>query len=225
MLAGSEGPGGIPFDNPWLAHSLGVVALAFIIFAGGLDTNGSPPPGHLARARLSTLGVLAHGCRRLVRDVRAQVPWLEGLLLGAIVSSTDAAAVFAVLRSRSVSLKGELRPLLELESGSNDPMAVFLTVGFIGLVTGTTGRSLAMFPLFSSRWALGALLGYALRQGHCLPDQPDQARVRRAVPGPDRRAGPARLRAHRRCCQGNGFLAVYIAGLVMGNSTSSRNDT
>jgi cell volume regulation protein A len=108
MLAGSDGPGGIHFDDPRMVQSVGVVALALILFAGGLDTNWqSVRPVLLQGLSLSTLGVfvtavLVGGFARVALDMT----WLEGLLLGAIVSSTDAAAVFSVLRSRKVSLKG-----------------------------------------------------------------------------------------------------------------------
>ena len=133
MLAGSDGPGGIYFDDARLAQSLGVVALATILFAGGLDTEWHSVRPVLGRAlALATFGVLMTAALLggFVSSVLGYA-LLDGLLLGAIVSSTDAAAVFAVLRSRNVSLKGPLKPLLELESGSNDPMAVFLTVAIL----------------------------------------------------------------------------------------------
>ncbi len=136
MFAGSDGPGGIAFDYPRLAQSLGIVALAFILFGGGLDTRWEDVRPVLSPGlALATVGVVITG--GLTGLVAARVlgwPLLHGLLLGAIVSSTDAAAVFAVLRSRNVRLPDRLRSLLELESGSNDPMAVFLTVALIGLL-------------------------------------------------------------------------------------------
>ncbi|HEX7008682.1 MAG TPA: cation:proton antiporter, partial [Phycisphaeraceae bacterium] len=130
MLAGSDGIGGIYFDNAPLANLVGTIALAYIIFGGGLDTHWHSVRSLLAPGLLlATIGVVVTG------GVLGLLCWAalgfsltEGLLLAATVSSTDAAAVFAIMRSRGVSLKGHLRPLLELESGSNDPMAVFLTV-------------------------------------------------------------------------------------------------
>ena len=108
MLAGSEGPGRIPFDNPRLAQSAGVVALAFILFAGGLDTDWSKVSSVLWRGlSLASLGVVITAV--LVgwfATLLFRISWTEGLLLGSIVSSTDAAAVFSVLRSQNVSLKG-----------------------------------------------------------------------------------------------------------------------
>jgi len=137
MLAGSEGLGGIYFDNTQLAKSIGIVALIFIIFSGGLDTNWKDTksivvPGVI----LSTLGVLLTAIITGLFSVYVlKFTLLQGMLLGSIVSSTDAAAVFSVLRSKRISLKNPLKPLLEFESGSNDPMAVFLTLGFISLLT------------------------------------------------------------------------------------------
>jgi cell volume regulation protein A len=137
MLAGSEGPGGIRFDDPGLAQSIGIIALVFILFAGGLDTNWSQVrPTIWQASSLATLGVflttLAVGA---FLSILLDFSLMNGLLLGAIVSSTDAAAVFSVLRSRNMSLRGQLKPLLELESGSNDPTAVFLTIGLIHWLT------------------------------------------------------------------------------------------
>jgi hypothetical protein len=142
MLAGTDGPGGIAFDDPRLAQSLGVVALTFILFAGGLDTRwGSVRPVLWPAVALATLGVMLTAL--LVGWFATAVlgfSWLDGLLLGAIISSTDAAAVFGVLRSKRIALKGGLQPLLELESGSNDPMAIFLTLGLTGLLVQTSSR-------------------------------------------------------------------------------------
>ena len=130
MLLGSDGPGGIRFDDPGLVQIVGVVALAFILFSGGHDTKWeSIRPVVKYGMALSTIGVLITA---LIVGIFAQwlFHWtlLEGMLLGAIVSSTDTAAVFSVLRSKGVGLRGNLRPVSELESGSNDPMAVFLTI-------------------------------------------------------------------------------------------------
>jgi cell volume regulation protein A len=117
MLAGSEGLGGIHFDDPWMAQSLGVVALTFILFAGGMDTEWASVRGLLGPASLlSTVGVaITGGLVAWFATAALHMSWFEGLLIGAIVSSTDAAAVFAVMRSRSVKLRGPLKPLLELE--------------------------------------------------------------------------------------------------------------
>src|SRR5438876_4727786 len=110
---------------------VGVVALAFILFAGGLETEWQVVRPALGEAlSLSTIGVLLTAVVvALFALLVLHVSFLEGLLLGAIISATDAAAVFSVLGARNLQLTGKLLPLLELESGTNDPMAVFLTLG------------------------------------------------------------------------------------------------
>lgn len=161
MLAGSEGIGGIHFDDPKTAQFIGVVALNFILFAGGLDTDFKTIKPVLRQgAVLSTLGVLL-----TATSVGLFVHWVtpfslyEGLLLGAIVSSTDAAAVFSILRSKNLALKHHLRPTLELESGSNDPMAYFLTIAFTGLVQRPNDSLWSLLPFFAQQISLGAALG------------------------------------------------------------------
>lgn len=136
MLAGSDGPGGIHFDNTALANLVGTIALAYILFAGGLDTNWRIIRPVLERGViLSTFGVVITAALvGLFAWVVLGFDLLTGMLLGAIISSTDAAAVFSVLRGRGVGLKGNLKPLLELESGSNDPVAIFLTLGLTKLL-------------------------------------------------------------------------------------------
>src|SRR6478609_3106519 len=137
MLAGSDGPGGIYFNDPEVAQFLGVVALTFILFSGGLDTKWeSVKPVLWQGISLSTIGVLITALAvGSFSYYLLGFSFTECMLLGAIVSSTDAAAVFSILRSRSVGLKGNLRPILEFESGSNDPMAYFLTISFVYLLT------------------------------------------------------------------------------------------
>ena len=136
ILAGSEGIGGIHFDNTTVAQLIGIVALNFILFSGGLDTNWKVIRPVLWRGvMLSTTGVLltAFSVGIFVHLV-FNFTLAEGVLLGAIVSATDAAAVFSILRNKGIGLKGYLSPLLELESGSNDPMAYFLTISLTSIV-------------------------------------------------------------------------------------------
>ena len=219
MLAGSDGPGGIYFDDPWIAQSLGVVALAFILFAGGLDTHWeSVRPVLWQGVALSTFGVLLTAAlvgwfAKVVLDFSL----LEGLLLGAVVSSTDAAAVFAVLRAKRVSLRGQLKPLLELESASNDPMAVFLTIGFIYLLTNPASSGIGLIPKFVLQMALGGVLGYGMGKGLILLVN----RLRLEYEGlyPVLTLSLVLLAyGATTALKGNGFLAVYVAGLVTGNS-------
>jgi cell volume regulation protein A len=217
MLAGSDGPGGVHFEDHELAQTVGIVALAYILFSGGLDTVWSDVRPVLARGiALATVGVLVTAAIvGVVATWALDVPLETGLLVGAIVSSTDAAAVFSVLRSRSVRLRGTLRPLLELESGSNDPMAVFLTIGLLELVTEPSSRPIDLLPLFGAQMVIGALAGVgAGRLGVWLLN-----RIRLDHEG----LYPVLLLAMvaftygvTALLQGSGFLAVYLMGLEMG---------
>lgn len=164
MLAGSEGLGGIYFNDPQMAQFIGIIALNFILFSGGLDTDWqNVKPVLWQGITLSTLGVLITAV-----TVGFFVWWItdftiyEGLLLGSIVSSTDSAAVFSILRSKSLGLKGHLRPTLELESGSNDPMAYALTLVFTGFVTTQDSSFLNTIPFLFKQIVIGGILGYAL---------------------------------------------------------------
>ena len=162
MLAGSEGIGGIHFDDPKTAQFIGIISLNFILFSGGLDTNWkSVKPILREGLALSTLGVL------LTAVSLGTFVWLvtdftiyESMLLGSIVSSTDAAAVFSILRSKSLALKKKLRPTLELESGSNDPMAYVLTIAFLTLVVNQDKNFVSIIPLFLRQMILGAVAGF-----------------------------------------------------------------
>ncbi len=219
MLAGSDGPGGIHFDNAEVARFVGVIALSFILFAGGLDTEWSRVRVVLWEAcSLSTLGVLATGAAvGLFAKHFLGFSLLEGLLLGAIISSTDAAAVFSVLRSRSMNLKDPVGPLLELESGSNDPMSVFLTAGLL-ILLGDPGVSwLGLVPRFFWNMGLGLAAGYGMGRLMTLLIN----RVKLGFEGLYPVLGIAFVLLSYGVSEwigGNGFLAVYVSGLVMGNS-------
>lgn len=220
MLAGSDGPGGLYFDYPWETQSIGVLALAFILFSGGLDTRWREirpvlRPGLI----LSTAGVMFTALSVAVfATLVLQLSFLEGLLLGAIISSTDAAAVFAILRGKNVYLKGRLKPLLELESGSNDPMAVFFTIGVIQLLLNPAQSPLSLIPLFVLQMGLGAIMGYvAGRLGLQVIN-----RVRLEYDGlyPVLTVAFVLLTyGGTALIGGNGFLAVYLAGLMLGRSS------
>ncbi len=161
MLAGSDGFGGINFYDLDTAKFIGVIALCFILFSGGLETRwGDVRPVFWQGVTLSTVGVILTafilgGLVALLTDFSL----LEGLLLGSIVASTDAAAVFSILRSKSVALKANLRPLLELESGSNDPMAYFLTICFTFLLTNEDASVTSLIPMFIRQMVIGGVLG------------------------------------------------------------------
>lgn len=162
MLAGSDGIGGINFDNPQIAQFIGIVSLNFILFSGGLDTNWTSVKPILREGLvLSTLGVLltALSLGTFVWSV-TDFTIYESMLLGSIVSSTDAAAVFSILRSKNIALKANLRPTLELESGSNDPMAYVLTIAFLTLVINQDQSIVSVIPLFLQQMIFGGVAGF-----------------------------------------------------------------
>lgn len=219
MLAGSDGPGGVYFNDPRLAQWLGVIALVFILYAGGLSTDWARIRPLLAHGlALSTVGVLLTAALMgLFAILALGFTPLQGLLLGAIVSSTDAAAVFTVLRARSVRLRQPLEPLLELESGSNDPMAVFLTAALTGLLTTPEASVLRLAPMFLQQMLLGALLDYGM--GRAMAWIVNHVRLQVEGLYPVLTVALTLLTyAGVTVLGGNGFLAVYLAGLTMARS-------
>lgn len=225
MIAGSDGLGGIYFDNTAAAQQVGVVALALILFAGGLDTNWQSVRPVLWRGlSLATLGVLL---------TALALAWfshqflgfslIEGLLLGAIVSSTDAAAVFSML-GRSVGLKHNLKPLLELESGSNDPMAIFLTLTAIRLIAEPATSAVELGVFFVQQMVFGGLLGVVL----ALAMRWLLNHLRLEYDGlyPVISLGFVFFTyGVTSAFGGNPFLALYLAGMVLGNSTVIHRNT
>lgn len=216
MLAGSDGPGGIHFDYPILAQSIGVVALAFILFSGGLDTNWThvrPILHHGVILATIGVGITALSVGLFINLVLG-FSLAEGVLLGSIIASTDAAAVFGILRGRSIRLRGELKPLLELESGSNDPMAVFLTVGMIQILANPTLSPLALVPMFVLQMGIGFVAGVVMGQIaisliNWLSLEYDGLYPVLTI------ALVLIIYSTTAFIGGNGFLAVYVAGVTM----------
>lgn len=220
MVAGSEGLGRIPFENYGLANSVGSVALALILFDGGLRTSlGAVQRVWRPALALSTLGVLVTS---LLTGLAAawvlKLPWLQGLLVGSIVGSTDAAAVFSVLRTSGLKLPDRLTSTLEVESGSNDPMAIFLTLGLIGVITGDANSAQDLALLFASQFGIGILAGLGVGRLATAAIN----RINLVYPG----LYPLLALAFGLVAfglaavfGGSGFLAVYIAGIVLGSSS------
>jgi cell volume regulation protein A len=216
MLAGSDGPGGIYFDYPALVQSLGVIALTFILFSGGLDTEWNTVRPIIWKGLvLSTFGVVITTLLvGLFASWMLGFTLLEGLLVGAIVSSTDAAAVFMVLRSRNVALKRPLTPLLELESGSNDAMGVLLTIGLTRLLTSPSASVVDLAELLIVQIVIGGSAGYLMgavmrRILNAMKFEQDGIYPVLSIALVLLTYGLTALLG------GNGFLAVYLAGLIM----------
>jgi cell volume regulation protein A len=218
MLAGSEGIGGIYFDDANLAQSIGIIALIFILFSGGLDTNRQDIKPVLFQAiSLATIGVFISAV--IVGSIAAYLLNIDlkyGLLLGAIISSTDAAAVFNVLRSKNVSLKKNLKPLLELESGCNDPMAIFLTIGIIQFIQEPSTDFWSFLWSFILQFGLGGIVG--LSMGQLIVYLMNKIKFDYEGIYPVLfLAFAGMVYAATNIIGGSGFLAVYLAGVIVGN--------
>ena len=218
ILAGSEGIGGIEFDDYGFAQVIGNIALIFIMFSGGMETKFSTIRPVLAQGVvLSTLGVLltvfvVGGFVYLVTDFSL----LVSMLIGSIVSSTDAAAVFGVFRTRKMGLKNNLRPLLELESGSNDPMAYIMTTTFIYLIQQPDTSFASMAWLLVRSFVLGTVAGWAFGKTSLLLIN----RIKLDTDGlyPVLVMATTLLTfASTDLIGGNGFLAIYISAVILGN--------
>ena len=218
MLAGSDGIGGIVFENSHVAKALGAITITLILFFGGLDTDFEHiRPIIWNSILLSTVGVLVTAF-----TIGYFIYWItplnltEGLLMGAIVSSTDAAAVFSILRSKSIHLKNNLAPTLELESGSNDVMAYFLMIFFMGILTqGKEISLLAAIPMFFKEMLIGGIVGVLVGKAMELVVNKAQLAYESLYPGLTLSMILFTYSATN-FIHGSGFLAVYIAALMLG---------
>jgi cell volume regulation protein A len=220
MLAGSEGLGGVAFEDYELAYRLGSLALALILFDGGLNT-----PVRTVRQVFWPASVLATGGVLLTAALLAGGAHLLGLplpialLVGAVVSSTDAAAVFAVLRGAGINLRRRVGLTLELESGLNDPLAIILTLAVADwAVAGNAVAPMDLIVDVIAQTAIGAGLGLGL--GMLAALGLPQLRLRAAGLYPAFTLAVACLAyAVPTIFGGSGFLAVYCAGLAIGHGT------
>ena len=225
MLFGSDGLG-LQFSSPKVTQFVGMLAMSIILFSGGMDTKiAQIKPVATPGAVLATLGVLAttfltgsfiYFLFYYLSD-HITLTYPESLLLAAVMSSTDSASVFSILRSKGVFLKERLRPTLELESGSNDPMAYMLTLILISYIQeGGMNLSSAGLDLLI-QLSVGALFGYLL--GKAAVWSINKVNVDNESLYPILLLATAFFTfAGTTLCQGNGYLAVYIAGLVVGNA-------
>jgi cell volume regulation protein A len=220
MLLGSDGPGGIDFDNATLARDVGIIGLALILYEGGLQTSWRRlREVAVPAAILSTVGVVvtalitALGARWLF-----DLTWLEASLLGAVVASTDAAAVFATLRFTHV--RRRLARTLEAESGGNDPMAVALTLGLIAWIERPEAHGLGDLSLGVIRQlGLGLVVGIALGAVAAYLFARIPQPIASFVPVASLAAVGLAFGAAD-VIGGSGFLAVYLVGLAVGSTPS-----
>jgi cell volume regulation protein A len=216
MAAGSHGLGGIRFEDYGLAFRLGTVALVMIVFDGGLNTPIPSLRGVLApSAMLATVGVVGTATLAALAAVLLGLPWPQAMIFGAVVSSTDAAAVYAVLRGGGITLRGRVGRLLELESGLNDPMAVILTLALTATAVsgGQLGWRLALDVLL--QLGVGAVGGLAIGWVGRLV----MVRARLSAAGlyPVLSLALAMLSfGVPSLLWGSGFLAVYVTAMMLG---------
>lgn len=217
MLFGSDGLFKIPFENFDLAEKICSFALIFIMFYGGFGTNwNAARPVAIKSVLLSTLGVLLTALfTGLFCFWILHFAFWESMLLGAVVSSTDAASVFSILRSKRLNLKDNTASMLEVESGSNDPCSYMLTVIILSVMSGQSGGALILWMivaqfLFGALWGLltAWVSGWVLDHVHFSTDGFDTIFVfSMALVS---YAGASAL-------GGNGYLSAYVAGILLGN--------
>lgn len=224
----------INFDSPVIAQTIGSVALVVILFSGGMDTSFKEvkpimAPGGL----LATVGVLLTALFTGTfiyflfqwLDMGIKLTFLQSLLFASVMSSTDSASVFSILRSKRTNLKQNLKPLLEFESGSNDPMAYMLTMVLIQMIS--QGDSVTIWDgvwMFVVQFSLGLLLGFLLGKGAIW--LVNRANLYATSLYPILMLFVAFfIYSITNTVQGNGYLAVYVGGLVIGNSRMQYSHT
>ena len=217
MLFGSDGIVGIYFDNYELASDICSIALIFIMFYGGFGTNWKmAKPIAVQSILMSSLGVvITAGLTGLFSSIVFKTTLLEGLLIGAVIASTDAAAVFAILRSQKLNLKGSIASILEIESGSNDPFAYMLTIIILGLMSNQGYGSIV--PMLLNQIIVGILASIVLAKL--------SVDLLRNVMFEIEGFYPIFITAISILAYslseyfgGNGYLSVYITGIIIGNS-------
>lgn len=218
MLFGSDGIVGIQFDDYALAQQLCSFGLVFIMFYGGFGTSWkAAKPVAKPAILMSTLGVVITAILTgLFCTLVLQCSVWQGLLMGSVVASTDAASVFAVLRSRKLNLKGGLASLLELESGSNDPISYMLTIVFIAVLTGNYGAG-EIGIMLVKQIVFGLALGVLFAKAGVFVLR----KINLEIDGLYPIFAVAIVVLGYSLCEylgGNGYLCVYLIGIIMGNS-------
>lgn len=218
MLFGSDGLFKISFDNYYVAKEICNTALIFIMFYGGFGTKWDMARSvAIQSVLLSTVGVVITALLTSIFCYYIlQFPLLDSFLIGAVISSTDAASVFSILRSKKLSLKDGTASMLELESGSNDPVAFMMTIIILGFINGTSSISGSLYMLFC-QIVFGIIIGvcvaligsFSLRKLKIVNDGLETIFMTALV-----------LISYSLCeyFGGNGYLSVYITGIILGNS-------
>ena len=217
MLAGEGGPGGVKFDDVATAYTVGSIALALILFDGGLRTRFASIRSVVAPSVvLATAGVLITTLLTApVAKYVLGIGWIEALLMGAVVASTDAAAVFLLINAGGLRLRPRVRGTLEVESGTNDPFAVFLALLLVEiLAVGGQSWSQAAVTLLRDT-VLGGIIGYG--GGRIITLVLNRVPLAQGLHAPFVAISALVVFAFGNAVHSSGFLAVYLAGLIVGN--------
>src|SRR5216683_1700646 len=217
MLAGESGPGGIKFDDVHTTYLVGSVALALILFDGGLRTRLATFRSVLTPSlMLATIGVLITAALTApVAWYLQGFDWIESLLVGAVVASTDAAAVFLLIHARGLRLRPRIGAILEIESGTNDPFAIFLTIVLVEMLLAANRPWYAALNELVVQAAGGAVIG--ILGGRIIVIALNRLELPQGLHAPLVTTGALVVFGVAQALHASGFLAVYLAGLIIGN--------
>jgi cell volume regulation protein A len=217
MLAGEAGPGGLKFDDVGSTYLVGSIALALILFDGGLRTRFATVRSVLAPSiLLATAGVLITAAITApVARYALDLSWPEALLVGAVVASTDAAAVFFLVHAQGLRLRPRVGATLEVESGTNDPFAVFLTVALVELLSMVDDSWHHIAATLAQQAILGTIIGVV--GGRLVVAALNRVGLAQGLHAPFVAVSAMVLFGLAQVLHSSGFLAVYLAGMVIGN--------
>ncbi|MFZ1090996.1 MAG: potassium/proton antiporter, partial [Xanthobacteraceae bacterium] len=225
MLAGESGPLGLKFDDVSITYAVGSIALALILFDGGLRTRFVTFRSVLGPAiTLATAGVLLTAAITApIAAVLFDLRWIEGLLVGAVVASTDAAAVFFLMHARGLRVRPRVSATLEVESGSNDPFAVLLTMLLVEFLAVGDESWQHVVQVLAEQAILGTIIG--VLGGRAMVLVLNRLNLAQGLHAPFVATGAVVIFGLAAAVHASGFLAVYLAGLVLGNRPTRAHNT
>ena len=225
MLAGESGPLGLKFDDVSITYAVGSIALALILFDGGLRTRFATFRSVLGPAiTLATAGVLLTAAITApIAAVLFDLRWIEGLLVGAVVASTDAAAVFFLMHARGLRVRPRVSATLEVESGSNDPFAVLLTMLLVEFLAVGDESWQHVVQVLAEQAILGTIIG--VLGGRAMVLVLNRLNLAQGLHAPFVATGAVVIFGLAAAVHASGFLAVYLAGLVLGNRPTRAHNT
>jgi cell volume regulation protein A len=225
IVAGESGPGGVRFDDVGTTYLVGSVALALILFDGGLKTRFQSIQAVLTPSIvLATLGVLLTALITApVARYALDLNWTEALLAGAVIASTDAAAVFLLVHAQGLRLRPRVGATLEVESGTNDPFAVFLTLMLVELISIGESSALHVGLEFASQAILGSIIGFV--GGRLVVLALNRVALPQGLHAPFVATAALVIFGTAQISHGSGFLAVYLAGIIIGNQPTRAHNS